>query len=257
MTVRKVADRRLPGLRVGEGFTRHPFDEEFGVRTSGLVAGRHLKSGHLHDRHATAYYGVAPSVFRELLRRWRRSRPGWALEEVSFIDVGAGMGRAVLLAAELPFRQIVGVELNPTLVRIARHNLAHWRAAGRARASMRMICRDAVEFRLPDGPCLAFMFNPFGAPVMRRLLAAWRNDLAGTVRQFDILYVNNEQERVLERQAGFTRQFLGRVRRSRTDAIADHRILANQPDGEYAAASYEDCSIWRWVGASAINQKSV
>ena len=81
MTTSKTSGRRrLPGLRVGEGFTRHPFDEEFGVRTSGLVAGRHLKSGHLHDRHATAYYGVAPSVLRSLLRRWQKSRPGWALE---------------------------------------------------------------------------------------------------------------------------------------------------------------------------------
>ena len=218
------------------------------MRTSGLVAGRHLKSGHVHDRHATAYYGVAPSVFHALLRRWRRSRPGCALEEVSFIDVGAGMGRAVLLAAESPFRRVVGVELNPTLARIARRNLALWRTSGRALAPMKMICGDAVEFQLPQGPCLAFMFNPFGAPVMRRLLAAWRNSLAGQARQLDILYVNNEQERELERQAGFARLFLGRIRRSRADAIADHRILANQPDGEYASANYEDCSMWRWVG---------
>jgi SAM-dependent methyltransferase len=208
MTTSKVARRRrLPGLRVGEGFLAHPFDEEFGVRTSGLVAGRHLKSGHLHDRHATAYYGVAPSVFRALLRRWQRSRPGWALEEVSFIDVGAGMGRAILLAAELPFRQVVGVELNPTLVRIARKNLATWRASGRVRAQMRVVCRDAVEFRLPDGPCLAFLFNPFGAPVMRRLLTAWKKSLAERAAQLDILYVNNEQERELEQQAGFARLF--------------------------------------------------
>jgi SAM-dependent methyltransferase len=249
MTTRTVSGRRrLPGLKVGEGFTRHPFDEEFGVRTSGLVAGRHLKSGHVHDRHATAYYGVAPSVFHALLRRWRRSRPGCALEEVSFIDVGAGMGRAVLLAAESPFRRVVGVELNPTLARIARRNLALWRTSGRALAPMKMICGDAVEFQLPQGPCLAFMFNPFGAPVMRRLLAAWRKAMDGRAAQLDILYVNNEQERELERQAGFARLFLGRIRRSRADAIADHRILANQPDGEYASANYEDCSMWRWVG---------
>jgi predicted RNA methylase len=248
MAISKVAGRRLPGLGVGEGFTKHPFDEEFGVQTSGLVAGRHLKSGHLHDRHATAYYGVAPSVFRTLVKRWQRSRPGWALEEVSFIDVGAGMGRAVLLAAELPFRQVMGVELNPTLARIARRNLSIWRILGRARAPMKMICGDAVEFRLPQGPCLAFLFNPFGAMVMRRLLAAWSKAMAGQAAQLDILYVNNEQERVLERQAGFTRLFLGQIRRSRADAIADHRILANQPDGEYASANYENCSMWRWVG---------
>ena len=60
--------------------------------------------------------------------------------------------------------------------------------------------------------------------------------------------MNNEQESVLESQAGFTRLFLGQIRRSRADAIADHRIMANQPDGEYVAANYEDCSIWRWTG---------
>jgi hypothetical protein len=95
---------------------------------------------------------------------------------------------------------------------------------------------------------VAFLFNPFGAPVMRRLLASWRKSLAGRPRGLDLLYVNNEQECVLERQAGFARLFSGQVRRSRADAIADHKILANQPDGEYASATYEDCSMWRWVG---------
>ena len=248
MTARTVAGRRLPGLTVGDGFTRHPFDVEFGVRTSGLVAGRHLKSGHRHDRHATAYYGVAPSVFQSLVKRWQRSRPAAAMEEFSFLDVGAGMGRAVLLAAELPFRQVLGVELNPTLARIAQRNLTVWRASGRARAPMRVVCGDAVEFPLPAGPCLAFLFNPFAAPVMRRLLTAWSKVLAGRPAPLDILYVNNEQESVLERQAEFARLFLGQIRRSRADAIADHKIMASQPEGEYASANYEDCSIWRWVG---------
>jgi SAM-dependent methyltransferase len=249
MTIRTVAKRRLlPGLKVSEGFMRHPFDEEFGVRTSGLVAGRHLKSGHPHDRHATAYYGIAPSVFHALLCRWQRSRAAWPMGEFTFIDVGAGMGRAVLLAAQLPFRQVVGVELNPTLARIARKNLAVIRASGQALAPTKIICGDAVEFRLPAGPCLAFLFNPFGAPVMRLLLTAWRKSLARRPRGLDLLYVNNEQEWVLERQVGFARLFSGQVRRSRADAIADHKILANQPDGVYASANYEDCSMWRWIG---------
>jgi SAM-dependent methyltransferase len=186
------------------------------------------------------------------VKRWQRSRPAVAIEEFSFLDVGAGMGRAVLLAAELPFRQVLGVELNPTLARIARRNLTVWRASGRVRTAMKIISGDAVEFSLPAGPCLTFLFNPFGAPVMRRLLTAWSQSkskaFAGQAGALDILYVNNEQESVLERQAGFTRLFLGQIRRSRADAIADHTIMANQPEGEYASANYEDCSIWHWVG---------
>jgi len=247
----KATPRLLPGLAVKDGFMRHPFDLEFGVRTSGLVAGRNLKSGHRADRYNTAYFGVAPSVFREMIVRWRRSKPAAAIDEFTLVDLGAGMGRAILLAAEYPFRAVVGVELNPTLARIGRRNMALWRAAGRARTPMRMVCRDAVEFTLPAGPCVVFLFNPFGAPVMRRLLAAWNRACAGREGQLDILYVNNEQDRVLERHAGLARLFAGEVRRSRADAIADHRILANQPDGEYAVTNWEDCSIYRWVGKAA------
>jgi SAM-dependent methyltransferase len=256
----KSARRLLPGQAVEDGYTRHPFDLEFGVRTSGLIAGRHLKSGHRHDRHNTAYYGVAPSVFQAMIVRWRRSRPVAPIDEFTFVDLGAGMGRAVLLASELPFKAVVGVELHPGLARIARRNMAAWRAAGRAAgpfgklragsalAPMRMVCGDATEFRWPAGPCVAFLFNPFGAAVMRRVLAALAKGFAGRAGELDLLYVNNEQERVLERQAGFARVFQGEVRRSRADAIADHKILANQPDGEYASFHWEDCSIWRWGG---------
>jgi predicted RNA methylase len=241
--------RLLPGLAVGEGYTQHPFDLEFGVRTSGLIAGRDMPTGHRHDRYNTAYYGVAPSVFRALIVRWRRCKPVAPIDEFTFIDFGAGMGRAVLLASELPFRKVVGVELNATLAGIARRNAARWRSLGRARCQVRIECRDAAEFKFPDGPCVAFLFNPFGAPVMRRLLAAMAEAFAGQGGELDVLYANNEQESVLRADPRFSRLYAGQVMRSRADAIADHRILANQPDGEYASANFEDCSVYRWVGA--------
>jgi hypothetical protein len=235
-------------MSVKDGFTWHPFDLEFGVRTSGLIAGRNLKSGSSADRHNTAYFGVAPSVFHEMMALWRRSKPKGTIDEFTFIDAGAGMGRALLLASEFPFRSVVGVELNPTLVRIARRNITHWKAEGRASAPVRVVCSDVMEFKMPEGPCVVFMFNPFGAPVLRRLLKAWSKNLAGREGKLDILYVNNEQEFVLRRHPGMVRLFAGKVMRSPADAIADHKILANQPDGEYAVTNSEDCSIYRWMG---------
>ena len=53
------------------------------------------------------------------------------------------------------------------------------------------------------------------------------------------------QDGVLESERGWTRLFLGNVRRSKQDAIADHKIMANQPEGEYASSNWEDCSMWR------------
>jgi SAM-dependent methyltransferase len=240
----------LPGLAVKDGYTRHPFDLEFGVRTSGLIAGRNLKSGHRADGHNTAYFGVAPSVFREMIVRWRRTKPVAPIDDFTFVDLGAGMGRALLLASEYPFRAAIGVELNPTLARIGRRNMALWRAAGRARTSMRMVCRDAAEFELPQGPCVVFLFNPFGATIMRKLLKLWSRSFARRERQLDILYVNNEHDVAIRQQPGFERLFDGEVRRTRADAIADHKIMANQPDGEYAVTIWEDCSIYRWMGTA-------
>jgi SAM-dependent methyltransferase len=164
------------------------------------------------------------------------------------VDVGAGMGRAVLLAAEMPFHRVVGVELHPTLARIARSNLQRWRALDRVRAPTRIHCCDAVEFPFPADPCLLFLFNPFGKAVLRRLLQRIAREFADRPGQLDLVYANNEQEAEIERHRGFRRLFLGQIARSRADAIADHAILANQPDGEYASSNFEDCSIWRWTG---------
>jgi SAM-dependent methyltransferase len=236
----------LKGLALKDGLIRHPFDLEFGVRTSRLVAGRDLRLGRSTDRHATAYYAIAPSVFKSAIVRWRRCKPLAPIDEFTFIDVGAGMGRALLLASELPFKKVVGVELHPSLARIARRNLALWRAQGRANASVRLYCRDAAAFRLPTGPCVAFLFNPFAGPVMRAVLRAWAGQLRKTPRPFDLLYVNNEQEAVVRREPGFKRIFCGQVRRSHGDAVADRKILTSQPGGEYAAMDWEDCSIYRY-----------
>jgi predicted RNA methylase len=245
--------QRLCGLNKKDGYLPHPFDLEHGVRTSGLVAGRHLKTGSPHDRHTTAYYGIAPSVFHALIRRWRRMRPAFALEETTFIDIGAGMGRAVLLAAGMPFRAVIGVEMHATLARIARKNLTAWRKADHVQAPVRVVDADASAFPFPDGPCIAFLFNPFGAVVMRRFLRHCAQSFQNRPGELDLLYVNHEQEHILEQQVrpqqrGFVRYFQGQVKRSPSDAKADHAILTNQPDGEYASADYEDCSIWRWQG---------
>lgn len=248
---RPVGQRRrriLPGLTVKDGFIRHPFDLEFGTRTSGLVAGRHLQTRHREGRDATAYYAVAPSVFHSLIARWQRTKPPSPIDSYTFIDIGAGMGRALLLAAEYPFRKIVGIEMHPTLAGIARRNMALWRRRAQSTTPMRMLCRDATEFPLPPDPSLVFLFNPFGAPVLRRMLRGWRRELRGRTASIDVLYVNNEQDHIFEMEPGFVRLFSGRVRRSLADTTADRNILTSQPDAEYAAMPWEDCSIYRWLG---------
>ena len=96
-------------------FPIHPFDQMHGVDTSGLVPAKHLITGHANDEHVTAYYGVAPSILRTLIERWRETIPPHPISSYTFIDIGAGKGRGLLVASELRFRKVIGIELNPAL----------------------------------------------------------------------------------------------------------------------------------------------
>ncbi len=239
----------LPGLRVKDGFLRHPFDIEHHVHTSGLVHGRDLKTGHLHDKHNTAYYGIAPSVLVELISWWRAITLVAPPMDYSFVDVGAGMGRGMLIAAQMPFREVIGVELHPDLVAIAEKNVAVWQQSGRARSPMRVVCGDATEFQFPAGPCVVYLFNPFREPVLRALLKHLSRQFANRPGQLDVLYANDELAEVFRGSREWSEIWTGQIKLSPEDEAADREILNNQPDGEYAWSTNEPSSIYRFVGA--------
>jgi D-alanine-D-alanine ligase len=245
-------NHRLPGLRVKEGFLQHPFDKQYGVHTSGLVSGRHLGAGHPHDRHTTAYYGVAPSIFHQLIAKWKESSPSATIKAYTFIDFGAGMGRALLLAAQMHFREVIGVELNPVLARIAKKNLQLWKTAQRSQCPTKILAQEATEFHFPDTHCVAFLFNPFSATVLRRLNRRIAASFEHRPGEIDLLYVNHESETVMKQNRSFAQLWSGDLHKSPEDEAADRAILQNQPEGEYAASEYESCSIYRWRGIPAV-----
>lgn len=230
----------------------HPFDQAHGVETSGLVPARHLKTGSPSDEHVTAYYGVAPSILRSLVKHWSETEPRDPLSTYTFVDIGAGKGRAMLVASQFAFRRVVGVELNPALAALARNNLAAWTAShaadptAPALASIELVEQDALEFVLPEGPVLLFLFHPFEAPVLEELMRRLLEQLGGRTRPvLDILYVNAECREVLDRLPAFVRLFLGPVAMSPEDHAADLEAIAQQK--EYGSTGDEECAIYRYM----------
>jgi hypothetical protein len=128
----------------------------------------------------------------------------------------------MMLASELGFREVVGVELNAGLTAVAEENLALWREAGRAVSPMRVVHGDALSLDFPEGPLLIFLYNPFLAPMMRRLLE--RVDAVGGERrgEIDLLYVVPQQEAMFAEFPGFELLWSERIGMSAVDATADH-----------------------------------
>jgi SAM-dependent methyltransferase len=238
-------------------FPIHPFDQAHGVDTSGLVPARHLVTGHANDEHVTAYYGVAPSILRALIGHWRETIPPHPISSYTFIDVGAGKGRGLLVASEFRFRKVVGIELNPSLATIARQNVAHWIRTHSADptsprlAPIEILEQDALDFDLPATPTLLFLFHPFEAPVLRQLLRRIETQFAARPKSarepaLDLIYVNAECASVLDRNPAFAQLFLDNVKMSPEDHAADLEAIARQR--EYGSTGDEECAIYRYTG---------
>jgi SAM-dependent methyltransferase len=233
-------------------FPIHPFDQMHGVDTSGLVPAAHLLTGHPNDEHVTAYYGVAPSILRTLIDTWRETVPPHPISRYTFIDIGAGKGRGLLVASEYRFRKVVGIELNPALAAIARSNMARWIASHAADitaprlAPIEVLEQDALDFKLPRTPTVLFLFHPFEAPVLERLLERIESQLSARTQQsLDLLYVNAECARTLDRHPRFTQLFLDKVPMSPDDHAADLEAIAAQKD--YGSTGDEECAIYRFT----------
>ena len=215
----------------------HPFDRKHGVETSGLIGGADLSTGHEHDVYNTAYYGMSPSRFGGAIALWKGLPPAAPIGSYTFLDLGCGKGRAVLMATALPFREVIGVEINPQLARVAEANLLVWTAAGKGVSPARIVYADATEVALPEGPCLLYLFNPFAGPVVERLLDRLTSEFEERPGMLDVIYFNPESAEAFERRPGFERIWRGTVALSEEDAAAD---LVASPD--------DLCDLYRWVG---------
>lgn len=190
----KLRREPLPGRVLPEPGP-HPFDLAYRVETTGLIYGEALFDGHGGRTHSedahywvTGYYGVMPSAFCAALRRMELP---W--EEFTFVDIGCGKGRAMLLALEHPFREVIGVELAPTLAAIAERNLQGFRAEWKSpQVAARVAIGDATRLALPCGPLLLFLYHPFARPVMLRFIAHIRAALKTEPREIYLLYANPE-----------------------------------------------------------------
>jgi predicted RNA methylase len=103
--------------------------------------------------------GNMPRLLRELNLDW---------QEYTFVDLGAGKGRPCMIAAGLPFRRVVGVEISANLVQRAQANLRRYR--GDLRAPVTFEESDAGNFRFPRTPLVVFAYNPFGYDLMKAVL---------------------------------------------------------------------------------------
>jgi precorrin-6B methylase 2 len=164
-TFRWIADRLLD----------KQFDRRFGIESSQ----RGETKGYPPD--AEQHQPISYTDMRQLLSRLT-IRP----EDV-FLDYGAGMGRAVCLAATYRFKAVLGVEVSPELCRVAIRNLERGRPNFRCK-DVRIVNANAVEYLVPTNVSVIFFFNPFGSETMEAVLDKIEDSLRQSRRNLRVIF---------------------------------------------------------------------
>ena len=177
----------IPGLRLlyPSGWDRiHPFDRFHGTDTSGVVSEKDLPAQEIARTYAVGYAGSQPSVLRLALAELPR------LDGYTFVDLGCGKGRPLLVASEFPFRDILGVDLSSPLAQVARRNASIIANRFPARTSVRVAVGDASNYPLPPGNLAIFLYNPFHAELIANVVAGVEAALAAEARSIYVIYYN-------------------------------------------------------------------
>lgn len=169
------------------------FDRRFGVDTIGKIPLSALTVDSDNVRHGGRYGATRQDLFQEMFAQL----PIDYTDKV-FIDFGSGKGKALLLASELPFRRIIGVEFARELHEVAAVNIRRYRSASQKCHAVESVCLDAAAFAIPDEPLVCYFFAPFGAAVMRQVLANLRQSLEAHPRELYVIYHNPLEAQLMD-----------------------------------------------------------
>lgn len=140
--------------------------------------------------HATDYFPSSYLVLHEAF-----SSVSSECRDAVLIDYGCGMGRALMFASTLPFKRIIGVELSDLLCSAAKDNLERlYRKTRKLTPSWSVVNIDAREFAVPDDASLIYLFNPFDAEILAKVISNIVESVRKTRRRCTIIYANPQHE---------------------------------------------------------------
>ncbi|ABD88947.1 conserved hypothetical protein [Rhodopseudomonas palustris BisB18] len=135
------------------------WDAKYGTETGAAVTLESLSIGHDSRRFGERYQASDPAVLHDAV-----AFIGLQPADYTFIDLGCGKGRMLIVAAELGFKSCVGVEFADELARLAARNVA-----AAAFSNVTIVHGDAGNYAFNEQPFVLYMFNPFSRQVMARV----------------------------------------------------------------------------------------
>ncbi len=203
------------------------YDRRHGIQTGGMHYPDQLAIESENARHSTESGPTPVRLFARILR----SLGDIDFRRFTFVDIGSGKGRLLLLASQWPFARVEGVEFARELYEITLRNIERFAARGHRCDHIAVHGIDAADYRIPDGPCVFYLFHPFAAPVLARVLDNIEASYRAKPRDLYVIFYNPKFEELVR-----ARPFLRPVQRSWAARWGD-LLLSPHPITVYRAGA--------------------
>jgi hypothetical protein len=174
------------------------FDDEFGTDTEGVVPLWRLRIRSDNRTEGIRYQTVDPNLLRTVI-----GGLPIRFEDFVFVDLGSGKGRALLIASEHPFKQVIGIEFSEELHITATANICKYPKADCQRVTSLNV--DAAGYGFPAENLVIYLYHPFGERVFRQVIANLERSLEEHNRKAWIIYFNPKLASILDASALWNR----------------------------------------------------
>jgi hypothetical protein len=159
------------------------WDRKYGVDTAGSIQLDSLSIASLNKAFGNECVCTSPRSFQFVMQNLPHD-----VSDYSFVDIGAGKSRTLLLASRFNFRKIVGVEFARELVGCSQENITRFRAPWRQCRDLSIMEADAAQFMFPKTPLVLYFYNPFACQVLEQVLANLAASLRAAPRPCYLIY---------------------------------------------------------------------
>ncbi len=132
-------------------------------------------------------YGYLPANYRLLEKVFKKINT--CTHNGSFLNIGCGKGRAMMVAAHFGFTNIKGID-------IAEQFCEHARSEWKKKASiflntrLQIICTDASQYIIAPQIQTIFLYNPFQQPLIDLLITRIDESIRKNSRTIYLIYLN-------------------------------------------------------------------
>jgi len=161
--------RRFRRLASQRDRYKSDFDWRYNVNTDMVVPVDELAFEDTQaQEHAKEHHPSPPWAAMAALKALDNRMGGFRAS--GFVDFGCGAGRAMIIAAEAGFRNIIGIELSRNLIAICKENIARYSETNKA-ARFVVLEQDAATYVPGEGSDVFFFYVPFSRDVYKKAIA--------------------------------------------------------------------------------------